>query len=142
MKKTFLLMTLSALLLVACDKEKVVQSDDLPANASGFVTTHYPGNQILQVVKELDNLKTYFHVYLNNGTKLDFTRQGNIKKIEGTEAIPDTVIPSLVLEYVDTYYPTDFIRGWEIKDASQETKLSSGLQLEFDKNGNFLRVKG
>ena len=95
-----------------------------------------------QVVKELDNLKTYFHVYLNNGTKLDFTRQGNIKKIEGTEAIPDTVIPSLVLEYVDTHYPTDFIRCWEIKDASQETKLSSGLQLEFDKNGNFLRVSG
>ena len=59
MKKNFLLMTLSALLLVACDKEKVVQNDDLPANASGFVNTHYSGKQILQVVKELDNLKTY-----------------------------------------------------------------------------------
>ena len=64
MKKIFLLMTLSAFLLVACDKEKVVQSTDLPPNASGFVSTHYSGNQILQVVKELDNLKTYFHVYL------------------------------------------------------------------------------
>ena len=69
-------MTLSALLLVACDKEKVVQPDDLPANASGFITTHYSGKQILQVVRELDNLKTYYHVYLNNGTKLDFSRLG------------------------------------------------------------------
>ena len=134
-------MTLSALLLVACDKEKVVQPDDLPANASGFITTHYSGKQILQVVRELDNLKTYYHVYLNNGTKLDFSRLGDIKKVEGTEEIPDTVIPLLILNYVDTNYPAAFIRGWDIDDTSQEIKLSTDLELEFDKNGNFLRVK-
>lgn len=135
-------MTLSALLLVACDKEKVVQSDDLPASASGFVTTHYAGKQILQVVKELDNLKTYFHVYLDNGSKLDFSRKGDIKKIEGVETVPNTVIPVLILDYVDTHYPNDFIRGWEIDDATQDIKLSTGLKLEFDKNGNFLRIDG
>ena len=134
-------MTLSALLLVACDKEKVVQSDDLPANASGFISTHFAGKQILQVVKELDNLKTYYHVYLNNGTKLDFSRQGNIKEIEGTEAIPDTVIPVLILNYVHIHYSTAFIRGWELDDAAQEIKLSTDIELEFDKNGNFLRIK-
>ena len=134
-------MTLSALLLVACDKEKVVHNDDLPANASGFITTHYSGKEILQVVKELDNLKTYYHVYLNNGTKLDFSRQGNIKKVEGTEEIPDTVIPLLVLNYVDTNYPAAFIRGWDLDDTNQEIKLSTDVELEFDKNGNFLRVK-
>ena len=134
-------MTLSALLLVACDKEKVVYSDDLPANARGFITTHYSGKQILQVVKELDNLKTYYHVYLNNGTKLDFSRQGNIKKVEGTEEIPDTVIPLLILNYVDTNYPAAFIRGWDLDDTKQEIKLSTDIELEFDKNGNFLRVK-
>ena len=142
MKKIFILMTLSALLFVACDKEKVVQSDDLPADASSFVSAHYPGKQILQVVKELDNLKTYYHVYLNNGSKLDFSRQGNIQKIEGTEAIPDTVIPELILDYVYDHYQDDFIRAWELKDATQEIKLSAGVGLEFDKNGIFLRVKG
>ena len=135
-------MTLSTLLLVACDKEKTVQPNDLPANASGYVSTHYAGDKILQVVKELDNLKTYYHVYLDNGTKLDFSRQGNIKKIEGTEAIPDTVIPVLILNYVDAHYPATFIRGWDIDDAIQEIKLSTDTELEFDKNGNFLRVKG
>jgi hypothetical protein len=139
--KKFILMTLSAFFLVACDKEKVVQADDLPANASGFVSTHYPGKQILQVVKELDNLKTYYHVYLNNGTKLDFSRQGNIREIEGTERIPDTVIPVLILDYVAAHYSAAFIRGWEIDDTKQEVSLSTDIELEFDKNGNFLRVK-
>lgn len=135
-------MTLSAFLLVACDKEKVVQEDDLPATARGFVTTHYPGKKVLQVVKELDNLKTYFHVYLDNGTRLDFSRQGSIRQIEGTDPIPATIIPALILSYVETNYAGKFIRAWELEDAIQEIKLSSGEELEFDKNGNFLRVKG
>jgi len=135
-------MTLAAFLLVACDKEKVVQSTDLPPNASGFVSTHFSGNRILQVVKELDNLKTFFHVYLDNGTKLDFSRLGDLKKIEGMEPIPNTVIPAMILNYVTANYPDDFIRGWEIEDATQDAILSTGVKLEFDKNGNFLRIDG
>lgn len=142
MKKMFLLMILSAFLLVACDKEKVIQTNDLPAIATGFIATHYPDKQILQTVKELDNLKTYYHVYLNNGTKLYFTRLGNIKKIEGTEAIPDTIIPALILNYIKSNYPAAFIREYEIDDATQEIKLSTAINLEFDNNGNFLRFKG
>jgi Protein of unknown function (DUF2874). len=134
-------MTLSAFMFVSCDKEKLVQEDDLPANAAGFVSTHYSGKKILQVVKELDNLKTYYHVYLDNGTKLDFSRQGNIKKIEGVEAIPDTVIPVLILNYVEANHAGEFIRGWKLDDTIQEIRLSSDDVLEFDKNGNFLRVK-
>lgn len=134
-------MTLSAFLLVSCDKEKVVQAHDLPANASGFVSTHYPGQSILEVVKELDNFKTYYHVYLDNGSKLDFSRQGNIKKIDGIEAIPATAMPVLIVDYVAANYVGQFIRGWQINDATQEVKLSSATELEFDKNGNFLRVK-
>lgn len=135
-------MTLAAFMLVSCDKEQTVLEDDLPADAIGFVEAHYEGKKILHVVKELDNLKTYFHVYLDNGTKLDFNRQGEIKKIEGTEEIPDTVMPQLILDYVDNNYPADFIRGWEIGNASQNVKLSAGFELEFDNNGNFLRVSG
>ena len=139
--KKFILMTLAAFFLVACDKEKVVQADDLPANASGFVSTHYAGKEILQVVKELDNLKTYYHVYLDNGTKLDFSRQGDIREIKGTEAIPGTVIPVLIRNYVTANYPAAFIRGWELEDTKQDVTLSTDEELEFDKNGNFLRVK-
>ena len=135
-------MTLAALMLVACDKEQAILVDDLPANAIGFVEAHYEGKQILHVIKELDNLKTYYHVYLDNGTKLDFSRQGEIMKIEGTEAIPDTVMPQLILDYVDANYPNDFIRGWEIKNATQNIQLSGNVELEFDTNGNFLRING
>ena len=57
-------MTLAAFMLVSCDKEEAILTDELPANVLGFVEAHYDGKTILHVVKELDNLKTYYHVYL------------------------------------------------------------------------------
>ena len=135
-------MTLAAFMLVSCDKEEAILTDELPANALGFVEAHYDGKKILHVIKELDNLKTYYHVYLDNGTKLDFNRQGSIKKIEGVERIPDTVIPQLILDYVETNYGGEFIRGWEVSDATQDITLSNDTDLEFDRNGNFLRING
>ena len=135
-------MTLAAFMLVSCDKEEAILMDELPANALGFVEAHYDGKTILHVIKELDNLKTYYHVYLDNGTKLDFNRQGTIKKIEGVEKIPDTVIPQLILDYVEANYSAEFIRGWEVADATQDVKLSNDVDLEFDRNGNFLRING
>jgi hypothetical protein len=50
-------------------------------------------------------------------------------------------MPVLVVEYVTRNYSGQFIRGWQINDATQVVKLSSATELEFDKNGNFLRVK-
>ncbi len=135
-------MTLAAFMLVSCDKEEAILTDELPAEVLGFVEAHYDGKTILHVVKELDNLKTYYHVYLDNGTKLDFNRHGSIKKIEGVEKIPDTVIPQLVLDYVETNYSSEFIRGWKVEDATQDITLSNDIGLEFDRNGNFLRING
>ncbi len=133
-------MVLPVLLLAACDKEKTIQPNDLPANASGYVNTHFAGQQVLQVVKERDDLKISYFVYLGNGTKLEFNREGNIREIEGTVAIPNSALPVLIIDYVHVNYPAAFIRGWEIEDTRQEIKLSNNVELEFDRNGNFLRI--
>jgi hypothetical protein len=140
MKKMYSLMLLSVLSLIACNKEKTIQPDDLPANASGYVTTHFASQQIIQTVKERDDLKLSYFVYLNNGTKLEFNREGEIRDIDGTTAVPNSALPSLILSYVQSHYPAAFIKGWRIGDTRQDIKLSTGTNLEFDRNGNFLRV--
>jgi len=127
-------------LLVSCDKEKVINNDDLPAKATSFINTHYATQVIRQVVKERDDLKTEYHVYLDNNTKLDFNKDGDIKEIEGSEKIPDAILPALIVTYVNTNYPTAFIRAWDPDETNQEVKLSTGPELLFDSNGNFLRI--
>ena len=133
-------MTAFVLVLASCDKEKVVSSNDLPATSTSYINTHFAGHQILQAVKEVDDLKTTYKVYLSNGTKLKFNRDGEIFDIESNDALPSSVIPSSIREYVTINYPTLHINEWELDKTTQEVKLSNGLSLVFDKNGTFLRI--
>jgi len=143
MKKASYLATLLStvfLFLAACDKESIVGADGLPASAQTYITQHFPDHEILQVVKERDDLKTTFDVYLSGGYNLDFDKKGKILGIEGTSELPDSVVPEKILTYVRTNYPDYFILDWELDDRGQDVKLSNGMELQFDKSGNFLRI--
>lgn len=140
MKGTFLLLALPVLLLASCTKEKVVGSNDLPATSTNYITTHFPDQTIVHAVKEFDDLQITYTVYLKNGVKIEFNQNGEVKEIEGNSALPDSVIPSAILAYVNANYASEFIKEWKLERTKQEIKLSNGITLEFDKNGNFLRI--
>lgn len=140
MKRIFPLMAALVFALASCDKEKVVSSNDLPATSTTFINTHFAGKDILQVVKETDDLKTTYKVHLSGGTKLEFNKDGEIYDIESNEALPSSVIPTSIQNYVTANYPTFHIKEWEIDKTTQEIKMSNGLTLVFDKNGTFLRI--
>lgn len=143
MKKVIRLMSVLGAVLVmftACDKESLITADGLPKEAQAYITQHFPSHEVVQVVKERDDLKTTYDVYLSEGFNLDFDKQGKILGVEGSSKLPDSVVPEKILAYVSTNYPDQFIRDWELDDRGQEVKLSNGMELKFDKNGNFLRI--
>jgi|SRR5690606_12094647 len=128
------------MVFAACDKESVVSVDGLPKDAQLFIAQHFPDHEILQVVKERDDLKTTYDVYLSGDFNLDFDKKGKITGIEGTSKLPDSVIPEKILAYVQANYPDYFIRDWELDDRGQDITLSNGMDLKFDSAGNFLRI--
>ncbi len=143
MKKTIqFLVLLSAIsvLTVACDKESIVNADGLPSSAQTYITQHFPALDVLQVVKERDDLRVSYDVYLSEGYKLEFNKKGEIQGVEGNNKLPDSVVPAKILAYVNANYPDQFIIDWELDDRGQEVKLNNRLELVFDKNGNFLRL--
>lgn len=140
MKNLSLILLSFALVSASCEKEKIVSENDLPATSKNYITTHFPDQKIAQAIKEFDDLKKTYKVYLDNGVKLEFNRSGEIRKIEGNSKLPDSVIPSQILTYVTDNYPAEYIKKWELDDNRQEVELSNGLDLEFDRNGNFLRI--
>lgn len=140
MKSTILILALPVLLLASCTKEKIVGSDDLPATSTNYVTTHFPDQTIVHAVREYDDLQIKYTVYLKNGVKIEFNQNGEVKEIDGNNVLPDSVIPAAILAYVKSNYPSAFIKKWEVERTKQEVKLSNGITLEFDKNGNFLRI--
>ncbi len=140
MKHLSLILLSFAFIFASCEKEKVVSQNDLPATSNTYITTHFPDQKIVQVVKDVDDLKTTYEVYLDNGVRLEFNKSGEVFDIEGNSKLPDSVIPSQILTYVTTNYADHHIKGWEKEKTKQDVKLSNGLTLEFDLNGNFLRI--
>jgi hypothetical protein len=132
----------SLLLLTGCDKEKVVNENDMPSGAREFVEAHFPSAKVQQVVKERDDLEVTYDVILDNQVKLTFDKSGNCYDAESPASLklPDSVIPLKVLEYVQANYPDHFIVEWEKDKTDQEVKLSNRVELKFNLSGGFLRI--
>jgi hypothetical protein len=126
--------------LTSCEKDKVVGPGELPTAATKYISDHFPDHSILQVKKELDNLRKSFEVILSDGYKLEFNKSGEIRGAEGSKALPNSVIPVKILEYVQANFEGQGIRDWELDDNQQDVTLMNGIEIVFDKNGNFLRL--
>ncbi|HEV7380628.1 MAG TPA: PepSY-like domain-containing protein [Dyadobacter sp.] len=132
----------SLILLTGCDKEKVVNENEMPGGAREYVETHFPTANVQQVVKERDDLEVTYDVILDNQVKLTFDKNGDCYDAESPLSLklPDSVVPANVLEYVKANYADHFIVEWEKNKTDQEVKLSNRVELKFNLSGGFLRI--
>ncbi len=142
MKTAITSLLLSLFLLTGCEKDKVVDDAELPGTAKEFIETHYPDATIKQVVKEREDLRNTYDVILDNQVKLSFENSGACYEAESTNTLklPDSMIPTNVLEYVAKNYPEAFIIEWDKDKTDQEIKLNTNVELIFNLSGGFLRV--
>ena len=139
MKRLFLL-ALVPFLLISCEKEEILPLTDIPSEISNYVSTHFPENPIIQAIKDTDGFELTYDITLEGGFFIEFNRKKEVIDIEGLTKLPDSVIPAKLLEYATTNYPDNYIIGWELDDRNQQIKLENGLELEFNMNGDFLRI--
>ncbi len=126
--------------LISCAKDEVIPVSELPAEMKAYISTHFPSNTILQVVKDVDGLTKTYDVLLSERISLEFNRQKEIIDIDSEIALPNSVIPEQIRQYVTANYPSNVITDWELDDLNQQIQLDNGLNLEFTMNGDFLRI--
>ena len=126
--------------LISCAKDEVIPVSQLPVEIKTYISTHFPSNTIVQVVKDLDGLTKTYDVMLSDQISLEFNRKNQIIDIDGKTALPNSVIPEKIRQYVTANYPTNVITDWELDDRNQQIQLDNGLDLEFTMNGDFIRI--
>ncbi len=139
MKRLFLLAFLP-IFLFSCDKETVVEPSKVPAEVKNYINTHFPANEIIQIIEDKDGLELTYDVTLKDGILLEFNRKKEIIDIESRTKLPDSVIPAKILDYTKANYASNFIIGWELDDRNQQIRLDNGMDLEFTMSGDFLRI--
>lgn len=117
----------------------------LPQNAQDFIEENFASETLVSADKEdkwfsWDKNEMY-EVHLSNGIKLDFNKSGEITEIDSRDnaPIPLEAVPEEIRSYVEENHSGADITSWEKDNDEQEVELSDGTDLEFDKNGTFLK---
>ncbi len=128
--------------LTSCEKETVVPETDLPKAAQEYLSTHFYGLNVIQVIKDQEGLRKSYDVYLAEGFELEFKKSGDVVSIKNNrnQPLPDSVVPAKILEYVNSNFSTDYVVSWELDDNFQEVELNTGMELKFSKSGDFIRI--
>ena len=89
--------TALAFTLTSCEKEEVLPSTDLPSEITSYISTHFPNNSIVQVIKDRDGLTKTYDILLSESISLEFNRKKEIIDIDGVTQLPNSVIPEKIL---------------------------------------------
>lgn len=127
--------------MTGCDKETVIPEQNVPTEIKNYVSSHFSSCSISKAIKETDENDEMYEITLSCAVKLEFNKQKEIIDIDGTTKLPDSVIPSNILSYVNSNYATNFIIGWELQSGNQEVQLNNNLVLIFNMAGELLRVE-
>jgi hypothetical protein len=140
MKTVLSTIIILAIALTSCNKEKTILNNQLPSDIKSYVSTHFPNNAIIQSVVDKDGFTKTYDVFLEGNFQLEFNRKYKITDIDGISKLPNSVVPEKIRTYVNINYPNNIIIGWELDEKNQQIKLNNGLDLEFNMQGNFLRI--
>ena len=144
MKKMFLslLVMMLAVVPMMADNDKIITREELPEQAQMFLTKHFENADVLYAKAERDmGVVTSYDVVLEGNVKVEFNRSGDWTSVDCERGqVPDSVLPQSILDYVKNRFSKAYVVEIERDRMGYEVKLSNDLDLDFDKNGKFLRV--
>lgn len=116
------------------DNDKPITVSQLPAKAQQVINQNFKGKKIAVVVQDGMLTKSY-DVMFTNGDKVEFDRNGNWTEVDcRRSAVPVALIPSAIKTYVTQNYPDAKVMEMEKDRSEYEVKLSTGMEITFNKN--------
>lgn len=143
MKKA--LVILCTLLMVAfaakaADRHRIITFEELPVKAQEFVTTFFSGQTIRFVEMEIEVKRTEYTVRFENGMEIEFNSNGDWEEVEShADCLPTGFLNENIINYLSKNLPNHCIHEISKSRFKVEIELDNGLELVFNKNGEFLR---
>ena len=111
----------------------------LPQSARTTIKNNFTSEiSLIKIDNEFGRISDY-EVILTDGTEIKFDRNGNWEDVECSlnNTVPASFIPSQVATFVKKNQPDTHIIGIEKDRRGYEVQLSNGVEMKFDKQGQF-----
>ena len=113
----------------------------VPEAVTAFVKQYFPNATIAGVEVDNEHGGMEYDIYLSDGTQIDFDANNQWDKVEcHTSGVPAALIPQAIATYVKNNYQNLAITKIDREFRGYEIELSNGLDLSFDKSGNFMGI--
>ena len=77
-----------------------ISKKDMPSVVQRNVTKYFGKKAISSVTKDREDGKIVYDVHFEDGTKAEFSSNGNIIEVKSYSGVPSSVVPSKVQAYV------------------------------------------
>lgn len=143
MKKNLFLVIAAILCTMSVYARDIISRNvnDLPVAAQNIVKNSFKSKvSLIKIDKGVMGISEY-EVILADGSEITFDKSGNWKDVEmpAGKSVPDYFIPKAIKDYVSKNNKGQKIVGIEKERSSYEVQLNNGIEMKFDRAGNFLR---
>lgn len=142
--KKFLLMLGLLIGITAAASAKDTYAHDasvLPEAARTTIANNFKSKvSVVKIDKDFGRISEY-EVTLTDGTEISFDSKGNWENVETNNAksVPAGFIPKAISDYVAKNQPNTRIVGIDKERNGYEVELSNGVDIKFNKDGQFVR---
>lgn len=147
MKRIFRILMIAICCMVSCNmaanagNDKPISVNALPAKAQTLLNNHFNGQKVMLATIESGVVSRSYDVVLQNGTKLEFDKKGNLTEINCKQGIvPALLIPQTIKNYLKDNYAGQSVKKIEMNKNEYEVELTNGLDLTFNKHFQLIDI--
>ena len=120
---------------------KPISVNALPAKAQTLLNNHFNSQKVMLATIESGVVSRSYDVVLQNGTKLEFDKKGNLTEINCKQGIvPALLIPQAIKNYLKDNYAGQSVKKIEMNKNEYEVELTNGLDLTFNKHFQLIDI--
>ena len=132
---------LSCNILASAGNDKPISVNTLPIKAQILLTNYFGNQKVALATIESGVVNRSYDVVLQNGTKLEFNKKGELTEIDCKQGVvPVNLIPLSIKNYLQNNYPGQSVKKLEIKKKEYEVELSTGIDLTFNKHFQLIDI--
>ena len=147
MKRIFRILMIAICCMVSCNmaanagNDKPISVNALPAKAQTLLNNHFNGQKVMLATIVSGVVSRSYDVVLQNGTKLEFDKKGNLTEINCKQGIvPALLIPQAIKNYLKDNYAGQSVKKIEMNKNEYEVELTNGLDLTFNKHFQLIDI--
>ena len=147
MKRIFRILIIAICCMVSCNmvanagNDKPIAVNTLPVKAQTLLSQHFNNQKVMLATIESGVISRSYDVVLQNGTKLEFDKKGNLTEIDCKQGtVPYKLIPQAIKNYLKDNYAGQSVKKIEMNKKEYEVELTNGLDLTFNKHFQLIDI--